>query len=83
MNSKTALKKLRELVGSDTYNAILELLSGSTVYFPSIAGFADREERDLQLKDDFYSGRYEVAELARKYDLSISRVYKIIQSRSD
>lgn len=83
MNSKTALKKLRELVGSDTYTAILELLSGSTVYFPAVASFTDREERDLQLKDDFYSGQYEVAELARKYDLSVSRVYKIIQSRSD
>jgi len=81
MNSKTALKKLRELVDADTYTAILELLSGSTVYFPSIVGFADREERDLQLRDDFYSGQYEVAELARKYDLSVSRVYKIIQSR--
>lgn len=81
MNSKTALKKLRELVGPDVYAAILELLSGSTVYFPSITGFTDREERDLRLRDDFYSGQYEVAELARKYDLSVSRVYKIIQSR--
>lgn len=81
MTSKTALKKLRELVGEEVYAAIIHELSGVTVYFPSNAEFADREERNIQLKDDFYSGRYEIADLARKYNLSISRVYKIIQSK--
>lgn len=81
MNSKLALKKLRELLGSETYEAVLELLSGTTVYFPSNAKFTDLEERNLQIKDDFFSGQYEVTELARKYDLSVSRIYKIIQAR--
>ena len=58
-------------------------LAGTTVYFPSNINteFTDLEERNLQIRDDFYSGNYEVADLARKYDLSISRVYKIIQAR--
>lgn len=81
MNSKTALKKLRELVDESTYSVILSQLSGTTVYFPSHTEFTDLEDRNLQIKDDFYSGDYEVADLARKYDLSISRIYKIIQSR--
>lgn len=81
MNSKTALKKLRELVDRETYDAIVTQLAGTTVYFPSNTEFADLGERNLQIKDDFYSGQYEVADLARKYNLSISRVYKIIQSR--
>ncbi len=81
MNSKTALKKLRELVDEDTFVSILSQLAGTTVYFPANTEFTDLEERNLLIRDDFYSGDYEVADLARKYDLSISRVYKIIQAR--
>lgn len=81
MDSRKALKKLRSLVDEKTYQRIMEELAGATVYFPSNAAFSDREERNLQIKDDFYSGKYEVSDLARKYELSISRVYKLIQSR--
>lgn len=81
MNSKAALKRLRELLDEETYSLIVSQLAGTTVYFPSNTDFPDLEERNIQLRDDFYSGDYEVADLARKYDLSISRVYKIIQSR--
>lgn len=81
MNSKAALKKLRELVDEPTYSAIVSTLAGTTVYFPANTEFTDLEERNLQLRDDFYSGDYEVADLARKYELSISRVYKILQAR--
>lgn len=81
MNSKAALKKLRELVDDATYASIVSMLAGTTVYFPANTDFTDLEERNLQLRDDFYSGDYEVADLARKYDLSISRVYKILQAR--
>lgn len=81
MNSKAALKKLRELLDESTYSAIVSTLAGTTVYFPNNTEFTDLEERNLQLRDDFYSGDYEVTDLARKYDLSISRVYKILQTR--
>ena len=81
MDSKHALKRLRELLGEETYQAVIQELAGVTVYFPSYSGAVDREERNLRIKDDFYSGSYEVSDLARKYDLSISRIYKIIQSR--
>lgn len=81
MNSKAALKKLRELVDETTYTAIISQLAGATVYFPANTEFTDLEERNLQIRDDFYSGNYDVADLARKYDLSISRIYKIIQAR--
>lgn len=81
MTSKAALKRLREMLDAATYAAVLDALAGATVYFPANAAAADREGRDLQLKDDFYSGKYDVSDLARKYDLSISRVYKILQSK--
>lgn len=81
MNSKHALRHLRELVGDAMYEQIIAELGGSTVYFPANGSPSEREERNLQIKDDFYSGNYEVSDLARKYDLSISRIYKIIQTR--
>ncbi len=81
MTSKAALKRLRDLVGDAVFGQIVDQLAGATVYFPANTEFTDREERNLQIKDDFYSGDYEVSDLARKYGLSISRIYKIIQSR--
>lgn len=84
MNSKDALNKLREIIGEEVYHTVIEELAGTTVYFPTIttnAEWVDKEMRNQRLKEDFYSGKYEVADLARKYDLSISRIYKIIQNR--
>lgn len=84
MNSKEALKKLRVIIGEEAYIQVQKQLAGSTVYFPAIpanAKWIDKEQRDLNLRTDFYSGKYEVGDLARKYGLSISRVYKIIQGR--
>lgn len=81
MNSKNALKHLHSLVGDILYEQILTELGGSTVYFPANGTPTEREERNLQIKDDFYSGSYEISDLARKYDLSISRIYKIIQTK--
>ena len=85
MNSKEALKKLKEIVGDEAYRQVMERLAGATVYFPALpsnAEWPDKEQRNISLKEDFYSGKYEVGDLARKYDLSISHVYKIIQGRA-
>ncbi len=80
MDSKQALRVIREVMGEEGYAEILKRLAGTTVYFPSNTECMDKEERNHILLEDFYSGRYEVGDLARKYDLSVSRVYKIIQS---
>lgn len=85
MNSKDALKVLKRIIGDDVYQQVLEELAGSTVYFPAILSnpeWMDKEQRNINLKEDFYSGNYEVGDLARKYELSISRVYKIIQGKA-
>lgn len=81
MNSKQALERLRELLGDERYSQVVDELAGVTVYFPENYKWQDKTERNQKLREDFYSGRYEVGDLAKKYDLSISRVYKIIQNR--
>lgn len=81
MNSKEALEKLRNMIGEEKYNQVVNELAGTTVYFPANAEWQDKTARNMQLREDFYSGQFEIADLAKKYDLSISRVYKIIQNR--
>lgn len=81
MNSKKALAVLREIVGNEAYKEIICRLGGSTIYFPNNVEWTSKEERNVDLRNDFYSGRFDVTELAIKYNLSISTVYKIIQHR--
>ena len=81
MKGKSAIEIIREIVGDDAFVKICSELSGRTVYFPANYEWHDKSERNLRLREDFYNGKYEIADLARKYDLSISRVYKIIQHR--
>ncbi len=81
MKSKDALDKIRHIVGDELYEDVVKELAGDTVYFPANYAWHDKASRNDSLKDDFYSGEYEVVDLARKYNLSISSVYKIIQHR--
>lgn len=81
MNSKEALERLRVLIGEEKYAVVARELSGVTVYFPENYVWQDKKDRNARLKEDFYSGQYEISDLARKYGLSISRVYKIVQNK--
>ena len=81
MKSKDALERLRTIVGEEAYQKVITDLAGTTVYFPSNFEWQDKISRNSALKEDFFSGDYEISDLARKYDLSISHVYKIIQQR--
>lgn len=82
MNSKDALDKLKEIIGDANYSRVVQELAGCTVYFPSDTEWTDKSLRNIQLCEDFYSGQYEISDLAKKYNLSISRVYKIIQNKA-
>ena len=82
MNSKEALERLRVLIGEEKYAVVSRELSGVTVYFPENYVWQDKKDRNAKLKEDFYSGQYEISDLARKYELSISRVYKIVQNKA-
>ncbi|MGN1167603.1 MAG: Mor transcription activator family protein [Lachnospiraceae bacterium] len=80
MNSKEALKGLRNIIGDDLYKRVLEEFAGTMIYFPTNPEWQDKETRNISLKEDYYSGKYEISDLAQKYNISISRVYKIIEN---
>ena len=81
MENKRGLDIIRSLVDKEIFTQICQQLAGRTVYFPSNFEWLDKSERDAMLREDFYNGNFEISDLARKYDLSVSRVYKIIQHR--
>lgn len=81
MNSKEVLEKLRHMIGEEKYNQVVNELAGTTVYFPANTEWQDKNTRNIHPREDFYSGQFEIADLAKKYNLSISRVYKIVQNR--
>lgn len=82
MNSREALEKLRELLGEEKYAEVISELAGATVYFPENYEWQNKESRNELIRQDFYTGKYEITDLARKYDLSISRIYKIVQGKA-
>ena len=60
MNSKEALNMLRDIIGDTAYKQVLEQMAGTTVYFPTMSSNAewlDKKQRNMSLKDDFYSGK--------------------------
>lgn len=82
MNSREALEKLRELLGEEKYAEVIGELAGATVYFPENYEWQDKSSRNELIRQDFYTGKYEITDLARKYELSISRIYKIVQGKA-
>jgi Mor family transcriptional regulator len=81
MTSKEALARLKSIVGDELYQTVVSELSGAMVYFPSSSEWHDKEDRNAHLLEDYYSGRFEISDLALKYNISISRVYKIIEKK--
>jgi Mor family transcriptional regulator len=81
MTSKEALIELKKIIGDELYQTVIKELSGTMVYFPANHEWQDKEERNDCLREDYYSGKFEISDLALKYNISISRVYKIIENK--
>ena len=81
MDSKDALNELRTIIGEEEYQIVVQRLAGTTVYFPANHEWQNKEERNILLREDYYSGRFEISDLALKYNISISRVYKILENK--
>lgn len=67
-----------ETIGFDTYIDLVRSFGGSTVYFP-LAETLTRRYRDEQIKSEYPA--LTLAQLARKYRLSISSIREIIKSK--
>lgn len=77
---RTVLQRLKDEVGQDTYNKILRVLAGKTVYFPTGGTKEENQGRNEAIKKDYYSGM-NYRDLSIKYGLCVSQISKIVCSR--
>lgn len=75
------LQVLKDIVGVEQFIAIAEQLNGEHIVFNNYTcqGFVSKEKQNAAIKKDFYHGM-SVDELAKKYDMTVSNVYKITSS---
>ena len=71
---------LRNILGEEKFLEVASALAGERITFPRKYQWLDRDERNQSILWDYYSG-YEINELALKYDLSESHIYKIVEKR--
>lgn len=74
------LQKLKDIVGAELYNVINEQMPGEHIYFNKRSEYPSRRERDAAIKDDFFGG-VSITELADKYGLTITSIYKIVENK--
>lgn len=74
------LQILKDIVGGDQFNVIIEQLTGEHIYFNKRVVSPSKAERDAAIKDDFFGG-LSTTELADKYNLTIESIYKIVENR--
>ena len=73
------LETIREIVGMEKFQALVTELPGAAVRIPSDADCFDKDERNKMLIEDYRVHKMTVPELAEKYNLSKSRIYKITE----
>lgn len=74
------LEYLRSIVGDYNFDMICIAMSGQRLTFPQRQDHINIEQRNRKIKLDYWSGMLP-AEIAEKYDLSISQIYKIIEGQ--
>lgn len=80
MNNVELLEELRELVGNEQFKKIIEHFKGQKIYFANYSGYISKEERDDAIWKDFIHDM-SVNDIAEKYGLKVSTVYKITENR--
>lgn len=79
-DNEVNLKLLESITGSEVFKQILEAFPGERLYIPGRGEFTSKQERNNAIRRDFYNG-VDVDDLAEKYKLSSTSVYRIINDR--
>jgi len=82
MSNILSIKKLKEVVGEDAFNELVKNHAGMNVYIPKNYDekYYDRKKRNKYLRADYLAG-VDIPDLMKKYKLSKTSVYKIIECR--
>lgn len=82
MKSKNqdTLDFMRNIIGEEKFMEVASALAGERITFPRSYQWLDKDERNRAILCDFYNGT-DIENLAEKYELSESHVYKIVERR--
>lgn len=82
MKSKNqdTLDFMRNIIGEEKFLEVAAALAGERVSFPIGFQWMNKSERNESILDDFFAGK-DIGALAKKYDLSESHIYKIIEGQ--
>lgn len=80
MKSKNqdTLDFMRNIIGEEKFMEVSSALAGERITFPRSYQLMGKKERNQAILIEFYEGS-SIPELAEKYDLSESHVYKIVE----
>lgn len=73
------LETLQEIIGESLFQEVIAEMPGISFRLPNNAEHYDKQQRNNQIVQDFYAGT-EINDLVKKYSLSRSRIYKIVES---
>ena len=71
---------LKNILGEDKFQEVASALAGERITFPRSIQWLDKNKRNKAILYDYYGGA-EINELATKYELSESHIYKIVEKR--
>ena len=77
MTNAERLAALREIVGADLYQAVIDVLAGTKIYFPNDTMHPDKVARDQAIKRDFANG-FTYDQLAERYAVARSTVHRVL-----
>lgn len=77
------LELLKNLLGVDLFNDACHILKGEKIVFPKCPDHMEKEHRNRCIKAEYNSGQgASIPDLMKKYDLSQSQIYKILERTS-
>ena len=77
MAKSVSMKRLKSIIGDQAFQALVNSCAGRIIYIPKHCH--DRISRDISIRQEFYEGS-NVDDLVKKYELSKSSIYRILES---
>lgn len=75
------LKGIRGKIGKELFRELVEEYRSEAMRWPSDPDYFDKLERNEKLMEDFHEKKMKVSDLADKYKLSESTIYRITEKR--
>lgn len=78
-----ALMTLKNLLGDSLFDDVIHIFAGDKIIFPKNPDHMDKDKRNRCIRQEYNEGQgASIPDLMKKYGLSQSQIYKIIERTS-